>query len=212
VDRIEDESIRLGCPDFADVLVWREATEGLEPSRKVVGGEEVCEVRPQLLVRLVVEPSDGRFLDRAVHPFDLAFRSWMVRFDQPVLDPVGFADHVEAHWPGLDGVPLARLLGELDAIDGQDGVDPVRHGLKHVLQELPGRLPVSRCNELHDGELGGSVYSDEQVWLAFGGLHLGNIDVEEPDGLPLQLLALELVAFGIWQSRDAMTLKAPMRR
>ena len=32
-----------------------------------------------------------------------------------MLDTVGFADHVEAHGPGIDGVAIPRLLGELDA-------------------------------------------------------------------------------------------------
>ena len=35
--RVWDESIRLCCPDFADVVVGREAAQGLEPSGE---GEE----------------------------------------------------------------------------------------------------------------------------------------------------------------------------
>jgi hypothetical protein len=58
---------------------------------------KVCEVRPQLVVALVVEAFDGGLLDGPVHPLDLAVGSWVVRFGEPVLDVVGRADHVETH-------------------------------------------------------------------------------------------------------------------
>ncbi len=84
-----------------------------------------------------------------------------------MLYPVGFADHVEVHWPGIDHVPNPRLFSELDAIVGYDGVDLARHGLKHVLQKLPGRPSVSRCNELSDDELGRSINAYEELELPF---------------------------------------------
>ena len=74
---------------------------------------------------VVMEALDGRVLDRAVHPFDLAIGPWMVGFGQPVLDPVGLADHVKAHRPGVNGLPVPRLLCELDAIVGENGMDLV---------------------------------------------------------------------------------------
>lgn len=40
----------------------------------------------------------------------------MVGIGQAVFDPVGLADHVKAHRPGTDGVPVAGLLAEPDAI------------------------------------------------------------------------------------------------
>ena len=91
-------------------------------------------------------------------------------------------------------------------------MDLVGHGLEHVLQELPGRLSVSRCNELSDGELGCPVDADEEVELALGRLHLGDVDVKEADGVALELLPLGLVALDIRQARDAVTLQAPMQR
>jgi len=183
-------------------------------------------VGAQLVVAVVVEALDRGLLDRPVHPLDLAATQEnsppdcflifaaprMVGFGQAMLDPVRFADHVEAHWPGVDGVPVARLLGELDAVVGQDRVDLVGHGLEHVLEELLGRLPVSRCNELGDRELGCPVDAHEEVELSLDGLHLGNVDVEEPDGVALELLALGLVAFDIRLARDAVTLQAAMQR
>jgi hypothetical protein len=136
----------------------------------------------------------------------------MVRFGQPVLDTVGLADHVETHWQGIDGVPVPVLLGELGAVVGRDCVDLTGHSFQQVRQELPGCLSVSCRNELGDGELGSAVDADEEKELALGRLYFGDVDVKEPDGVALELLALGLVAFDIRQARDAMTLKAPMQR
>ena len=169
-------------------------------------------MRSQLIVAVVMEAFDGGVLDRPVHPLDLAIRPRMVRLGQPVLDPVGFTDHVEAHRPGVDGVAVPGLLGELDAIVSENGVDVIGHGFEQVLQELPGRLSVGCRNELGDGELGSAVDSHKEKELALGSLHLGNVDVDrasgsppvrEPlaraDGVALELLPLGFVAFDIWQ-------------
>jgi hypothetical protein len=40
----------------------------------------------------------------------------MLRFGEPMLDVIGLADYVEANLAGLCRVPVARLIGELDAI------------------------------------------------------------------------------------------------
>ena len=73
----------------------------------------------QLGMVVVVVPLDRRILDRSVHALDLPIRPRMVGFRQPVLDAVGRADHVEAHRPRIDGVPVPGLLCGLDAIVGQ---------------------------------------------------------------------------------------------
>ena len=86
-------------------------------------------------------------LDRAVHSLDLAVDPRVVGLGQAVLDPVGVADHVEAHGPGEDRVPVPRLLGELDDVVSEDRMDVIRHGLEHVLEELPRRLPVGFLDE-----------------------------------------------------------------
>jgi len=169
-------------------------------------------VGAQLVVAVVMKALDGRLLDGAVHPFDLAIGPWVVRLGQPVLDPIRLANHVEAHGPGIDGVAVPGLFGELNAIVGQDRVDLVRHGFEHVLKELPGSFSVSRCNELSDGELGCPVYAHKEKELALGGLHLSYVDVEEAYGVTLELLALGLVPFDIWQARDAVPLQAPVQR
>ena len=148
----------------------------------------------QLIVVFVVEALHRRLLYCAIHPLDLAIRPGVVWFGQAVLDPVRLADHVEAHRPGIDGIPVPGLLGELDAIVGQYGMDLVGHGLKKMLQELPGAASVGRFNELGHSELGGPVDAHEEIELALGGLHFGNVDVKEPDGVTLELLALRLVS------------------
>jgi len=40
---------------------------------------------------------DGRFFDRAVHPFNLTVGLEMIRLGEPVLNVVCLADHVEAY-------------------------------------------------------------------------------------------------------------------
>ena len=101
---------------------------------------------------------------------------------------------------------------QLDAIIGKNRVDLVGHGLEHVLKELPGCLSVSSCDELGNRELGCPVDADEQVKLAFGRLHLCDVDVKEPNRIALDLLAPGLVALDIGQTRDTVPLKAPMQR
>ncbi len=169
-------------------------------------------MRSQLIVGFVVEAFYSRVLDCSVHPLDLPIGPRVVGLGQPVLDPVGFADHIEAHRPGIDGVAVPRLLCELNAVIGENGVDLIGHSVEQMLQELPGRLSVSRCNELSDGELGRSVNAYKEIELAFGRLHLCDVDMEEPYGVALELLSLGLVAFAIRQARDAVSLKAPMKR
>ncbi len=62
---------------------------------------------------VVVKAFDGRVLDR---PLDLAVGQWVIWPRQTVLNPVGFADHLEAHLPRICCVPVAGLLGKLDAV------------------------------------------------------------------------------------------------
>jgi hypothetical protein len=104
-------------------------------------------------VIVVVAALGGGLFDGAVHPLDLAVRRansppdcWlilltpmMVGLGEPVLDAVGFADHVEAAHARKDGVAVPRLLGELDAVVREQRVDPVRDRLQQFLEKLAGR-------------------------------------------------------------------------
>ncbi len=54
------------------IFVRREAIEGLQPSREVVGCYEVAKMCAQLIMTVAMVALDGRLLNRAVHSFDLA--------------------------------------------------------------------------------------------------------------------------------------------
>ena len=146
---------------------------------EVVRIQEVGEVAAKLIVGAVVEAFDGGVFDRLVHPLDLAVGPWTIGFCQPVFDPIGFADHVEAHLPRKGGVPVARLIGELDAahhrarIDGslgRDRVDAARNGFQKVLRELPCGPPVGLLDQLGNRELAGPVVAGAQACFDFGGI------------------------------------------
>ena len=70
--------IGLGCPNFADVFVSREANECLETARVVVGIEEIAEVRAEVVMAIVVISFDGGVFNRAVHALDLSVRPRVV--------------------------------------------------------------------------------------------------------------------------------------
>lgn len=89
---------------------------------------------------------DGHFLDRAVRPLDPRIGPRMVGFRQPVLDTVGLANHVEAHRPGIEGIPAPPLVCELDADLRETGVDPIWDSLDRVLEKPSNSLSVSFGN------------------------------------------------------------------
>ena len=88
----------------------------------------------------------------------------------------------------------------------------IGHGLEHMLQDLPSGAAVSFFNELGDGELGSPVDAHEETELALRRLHLSDVEVKEPDGVTLELLALRLVPLDIRQARDPVPLQAPVQR
>jgi hypothetical protein len=57
---------------FADELVGCKICGGLQPSHEAVGAAKVGEVIWQLIMAVLVEAFERRFLDRSVHPFDRA--------------------------------------------------------------------------------------------------------------------------------------------
>ena len=155
-------------------------------------------MRAQLIMIVVVIPLDRGVLDRAVHPFDLAVGPGVIGFRQPVLDPVCVADHVKAHGSRIDCVPVSRLLGELYAIIGQDGVDVIGHGFEQVLKELPRGLAIGLFDKLSDSVLAGPINANEEIELAFDSLNFGDIYVEEADWAALELLTFWLVTIHVW--------------
>ena len=90
-------------------------------------------------------------------------------------------------------------------------MDLVGNRLDEVPQE-PGRDHLGGLLvQFGIGELAGAVDGHEEIELAFGRLHLGNVDVEVADRVALELLLGRLVAFDIGQAGDAVALQAAMQ-
>jgi hypothetical protein len=96
----------------------------------------------------------------------------MIDFGAAVLDAVFPAAHCE-HMGEVSGggtVGVARRQAELDAIVGEDGVDPVGHRFDKSCEKRRGGDAVRLVHQLHEGELAGSINGNEEVELSFGGL------------------------------------------
>ena len=76
-------------------LIWREAFEGFEPAGEIVSGDEIGQMPSELVVGLVIEALDGGFLDRPVHPLDLAIGPGMLCLGCAMLDVVPGAGEFE---------------------------------------------------------------------------------------------------------------------
>ncbi len=118
-----------------------------------------------------------------VHPFDRAVGPRMVDPGEAMLDAILAATYVEHVGQEARGraIGIARGQAELDAVIGQHGVDAVRHCFDERDEEGRGAAVVGFLDQLHEGELAGAIDSDEQVRFALGGLHFGDVDVEETD-------------------------------
>ncbi len=103
---------------------------------------------------------DRRFLDRAVHPLDLAVGPRVLRLGEAMVDEVLVADPVDDM---VEGVFVVRLVGELDAVIGQHGVDDVGHGCDQVPQEVSSDHLAGFPMHFDKGELAGAVDGYEQA-------------------------------------------------
>ncbi len=108
--------------------------EGLEPSAEVIGGNEVVTALSELGMVFVVIALDRSFLDRPVHSLDLAIRSWMCWFRQPMFDAEigasgieGMATEEKSFYPhrldARDRPPVAGGISDVRAVIRQSGVD-----------------------------------------------------------------------------------------
>ena len=84
-------------------------------------------------------------------------------------------------------------------------MDLVRERLDHPFQECRPGGSSGRLHQRHNGEFAGSINGDIEVELAFGGLDLGDIDVEIADRICLEPLLGGLGGRDLWQPRDAAT-------
>jgi hypothetical protein len=150
-------------------------------------------------VIVVVEAFDGGVLDGSIHPLDVAIGPGMIDAGKAVLDAVLGVAQVEHVGQALSGcsVGVARRQAELDTIVGQHGVDAIGHGSDEGYEEGGGCDAGGALDQLDEGELAGAVNGDEEVELAFGSLHLGDVDVEVSDGIGLEGLLGWLVALDL---------------
>ena len=149
MERIENESIRLFCPAFADELVRREAFERLQPASETVSGDEIDKMRSQLVMCFVEVPFHGGFLDGAVHALDLTIGPRMLRLRQSMINVVARASVFERMRP--EQLPprhhvfdllwrprVSPRIREVNAVVREDRVDLVRNGSDERMQEIAG--------------------------------------------------------------------------
>lgn len=171
---------------------------------------------------VVMISANGGVLDGAVHAFDLAVGPRMIRFGEAVIDVVASAGVFKGmsaeDFPVLEGETdvgggrsgIARG-GEVSAVVGEDGVDAVRKGSDQLFEELRRRAAVGLGDESCKGEFGSAVDGDEKEELAFCGANFGEIDMEIADGVGLELLAGWAGGVEVWQTANAVTLKATVQ-
>ena len=215
--------MRFLCPAFADELIGRQPLQGFEPLAEIVGRDEVGEVLAKLVVRFVVEALDGRVLDGAVHPFDLAIGPWVLRLGRAMIDIVARACKLECVRSEQFAIsdclsnhrhcraPCTRC-GEMDAIVGERCMDLVGNRGDQAMQKVTGGGSLGRLVQLDEGELAGSVDRNEHIQLALFGPNFGNVDVEVADGIGTEFAPLGLVSFNFRQPGDAVALEASVQR
>lgn len=223
MEQIEPEAVRLFYPLLADELVRSKPLEGLEPSAEVVGGNEVVKVLSELGMVFVVIALDHGFLDRPVHSLNLAIRSWMCRFRQPMFDVEigacrieGIATEEKPFCPHRldvsDRPPVAGGISEVRAVIRQNGVDLVWNSFSEIAEGVccnPSRRLAVNFNER---ELRHATNGNEEIEPALGSLHFGDIDMEEADRIDLELLFGDFFTPDIGQASDAMALQTAMQR
>ncbi len=156
-------------------------------------------MRSKAFVGLVVEPPDGRILDRAVHAFDLAICPGMIEFGEPVLDIVLSAGQVKSmgseglvaceHRPNLRNAPAALGRTELKAAVREHGVDVKRHPFDESAQEIRGDPARRPFMQFRERELADPIDGDEQIQLALLSPDLREVDVDVPERIGLELSA-----------------------
>lgn len=157
---------------------------------------------------VVVVAFDRRFLDRPVHALDLAVGPGVVHFSQPVVDLMFTADAVE---DVFECKCILLAIGELDAVVRQDRVDLVGHSRDKIAQELSGHHLARPLMQFDIGELGGAVDGHEEADFSLASAHFGDVDMEIPDGVTLELL-LRLVTLNLWKAADPVPLQTAMQR
>ena len=209
MDWIESESIGFICPAFTDEFIWRQPLEGLQSPPVIVGIDEVIEVLFQLVMIVVMIPFDRRFLDCAVHAFDLAIGPWVFDFRQSVINAVLGADTVKDVNACMF---VVGKVGELDSIVRQDDVDHIGHHFDQIAQKCRRRHFSSFRHQLNKGELRCAVNSNKQIQLALFRSDFSDINMKIANRVSFEFLLRWFVAFHVRQAGNAMTFQTTVQR
>lgn len=105
-----------------------------------------------------------------------------------------------------------QRLGKLQASIGEDWTDVKRHSFEKSFQELASDTAVSHVRRGCHHELVGSVNGAKETELAFGRSKFVDVQIEEPNRVPLEPLTDGLVFVHIRQAKDAVPLEKSMTR
>lgn len=108
-------------------------------------------------------------------------------------------------------IPVFGQVSELDAVVGQHGVDLIRDGRHHLIEEGLSRRTRGFFHQSGEGKLRGPVHRHEEIELAFLGADLSNIDVKLADRVALEGLPGGLVAGDLGQTADPVALQAAVQ-
>jgi len=163
----------------------------------------------------VVEALDGRILDGAVHPFDLAIGPGVLGLGQTMIDVVASTRHLEGGSPewlaalkhafDIGNRPtLALGISEVGPVVGEHGMDLIGDRFDEVQQEVGRDPPCGLLVQLGEGELRGPIDGDEEIEPALRGAYFGDVDVEVADRVGLELALYALAVLDVRESRDAV--------
>ena len=177
---------------------------------------------PELIMADVMEPLDGRLLDRAVHAFNLAIGPGMFRLGQAMFNVILRASQIKGvasekflflkHVSDFGYAPsLALGIGEMGTVIGQDSMDFIGNSLNGLAEKIGGNAARCFLMQLGKSNLAGAVNRNQQVKLSLCGMNFCNVDMKITDRVMFKLLAYRFVALDIWQPTDAVTLQAAMQ-
>ena len=148
------------------------------------------------------------FLDGPVHAFNLTVGPRMLDLGEPVLNAMFMANPVK---DVLEGEAVSLLIGELDAIVGEDDVNFVGNSGDQIAQELRGQHLAGLAVQFEISKLAGSINGNKEIEFSLCCLNFGNVDMEIADWVGFELLLWRLVALDIRQPGNAIPLQTTMQ-
>jgi hypothetical protein len=134
---------------------------------------------------------DGRLLEGAIHPFNLAVGPGMFVLGETVFNGQFAAGTIKEV---LKGLFVLFPVGELNAVVGQYGMNSVGQRLGKLAQELCSLHFSGFFMQFDVGELAGAVNRRKQIEPTLCGLYFGDIDVEIADRVAFEFFLTGLSA------------------